>query len=106
MFKIALFSLLLLSSTAHAAEEKLFNITMKDGVFSPASIDVPVDEKIHLIVKNEDKHRIEFESDALHIEEKISAGEQKDIYVSPLKAGTYDFFDEFNQDAKGVLIAK
>lgn len=106
MFKIALFSLLLLSSTAHAAEVQIFNITMKDGVFAPSSIDVPVDQKIHLIVKNEDGSRIEFESDSLKIEEKIKSGHQKDIYVGPLKAGTYDFFDEFNPDAKGVLVAK
>ena len=106
-FKVALFSILLFGATAaQAADEQTFDITMKDGVFSPASIDVPADQKIHLIVKNEDHSRIEFESDALNVEEKIAHGQQKDIYVGPLKAGSYTFINDFNQNATGVLIAK
>ena len=42
-FKVALFSILLFgATTAQAADEQTFDITMKDGVFLPASTDVPV----------------------------------------------------------------
>jgi uncharacterized protein (DUF58 family) len=96
--------LMAIAGGAFAAD--IVNIEMKDGKFNPATIDVPVEQVINLKIKNSETVTVEFESDALHREIKIKAGETADISVGPLKAGNYDLTDDSNPDAKGTLIAK
>lgn len=78
----------------------------KGGGFKPAEITVPAGEKIKLIVKNNDVVPAEFESYELKREEKIEPGATTEIFVGPLDAARYPFFDDNNPAAKGVLIAK
>ena len=102
---VLLMSLFLLSQTVFAAQE--FTIVIKDHKFEPANLEVPVGEKIKLIIDNQDPSAEEFESHSLH-REKIVAGNSKiSIMVGPLKAGEYEFFGEFHEaTAKGKIIAK
>ncbi|MBU6234544.1 MAG: cupredoxin domain-containing protein [Alphaproteobacteria bacterium] len=88
---------------ANAAD---YTITSKDGKFDPAAITVPAGQKIKLTVKNESKDVVEFESYDLDREQKIQPGESTDIYVGPLNAGEYPFFDDKNEDAKGTITAQ
>lgn len=76
------------------------------GGFSPTTLTIPKDQKVKLVVKNNDKVEAEFESYQPKREEKIKPGEKTEIYVGPLEAGQYPFFDDNNPDAKGMLVAK
>ncbi|MDD2815409.1 MAG: cupredoxin domain-containing protein [Thiotrichaceae bacterium] len=111
MRKLFQFSLLALSAAMCAntvsAEDKVFNLVIKNHKFEPAEITVPAGVKIQLNVKNLDSTAEEFESYELNQEKVISGGQEASLYIEPLKPGSYPFVGEFNEDtAKGVLIAK
>ncbi len=107
MRNIWILSSLILGLTAAPAFCQDYTIEIKNGGgFSPATLEVPKDQKVKLIVKNNDKVEAEFESYTLKREEKIKPGEQTEIYIGPLDAGQYPFFDDNNPDAKGTVIAK
>jgi heme/copper-type cytochrome/quinol oxidase subunit 2 len=97
---------LMMPALASAADAPVVHISVKGGNFVPNKVDVPADQKIKLLVKNEDTVQAEFESYPLGREQKIAAGEETEIFVGPLTAGEYPFFDDNNPDAKGVLVAK
>jgi Cupredoxin-like domain len=43
----------------------------------------------------------------LKLEKVVPTGGEVGLYIGPLKAGTYLFFDDFHEDqTKGTLIAK
>jgi len=92
--------------TMAQADEPVFHISVKGGNFVPNKIEVPANQKVKLLVKNEDTVQAEFESYPLDREQKINAGDETEIFVGPLNAGEYPFFDDNNPDAKGVLTAK
>ncbi|MDX8385609.1 MAG: cupredoxin domain-containing protein [Gallionella sp.] len=82
-------------------------ITIKDHKFSPAEITIPANEKIKLIVKNDDPTPEEFESHELNREKIIAGNSKTTLFIGPLKPGRYPFFGEFNpKTAQGVIIAK
>ena len=89
------------------AQERIFELTLKNHVFIPETIEVKPSEKFKLRIKNDDTSSEEFESRELVIEKFI--GPQKSITVTfgPLKAGTYEFVGEFHKaTAKGKIISK
>jgi plastocyanin len=96
--------LCLSSSLASAADA--ISIEMKDGKFNPATVEVPVGQKIELKVKNSESVEVEFESYPLNREVKIQPNETKSIFVGPLAAGSFPIFDDNNPDAKGAVVAK
>ncbi|MGE0755206.1 MAG: cupredoxin domain-containing protein [Alphaproteobacteria bacterium] len=97
----------LMASQSAMAETPEYSLTLKDHKFDPETIEIPADTKVKLIVKNEDETPAEFESDDFKREKIIKGGKEATIYVGPLPAGEYKFFDEFNMDtAQGVLIVK
>ena len=98
-------STLLLFSTAARAED--YVLTIKGNKFSPAELTIPADEKVKITVKNLDATPAEFESYDLNREKVVSANSEIIVFVGPLKAGSYAFFDDFHRDmTKGTLIAK
>lgn len=100
-------SVLVIAITTYAkAEGQTYTITVKNGTFEPAALEVPANQKIHLIIKNEEKVLVEFESYPLDVEEKIDSGESVEVFINPLDAGTYPIFDDKNPNVKGSLIAK
>jgi hypothetical protein len=104
---LAFSALILLSTAAFADEPPVFNLSIKDHKFIPATLEIPADTKVKLVVKNEDKTAEEFESHDFNREKVIPGNSQANIFVEPLKAGEYKFFGEFNQKtAQGKLIVK
>jgi len=89
-----------------AAQAATYQLEAKGGAFAPASIQLPAGQKIELQVKNSGPDEVEFESYKLNIEQKISAGDSQTFYIGPLAAGTYDFFDDSNPDAKGTVVVR
>jgi hypothetical protein len=81
-------------------------ITIKDGKFVPSEISVPAGTKLKLIVRNQDKSMSEFESIELHREKTVGPGQEISVFVGPLDAGSYEFFDDFHPQNRGHLVAK
>ena len=105
---LAVLSLMLgLAAVALADETPTFEIVIKNHKFEPATLEVPANKKVKLIVKNQDPTPEEFESYELNREKVIAGNSQAIIFIGPLDPGTYPFFGEFNQaTAQGKIIAK
>ena len=102
-----LIAALVASIGALGADELAFELSIKDHKFAPSELTVPADKRVKLIVKNLDSTPAEFESHDLRVEKIIPGGGEISLVVGPLKAGTYNFFDEFHEDeTKGTLTAK
>jgi len=94
-------------TAVHAADLPTFQLTAKDGRFTPERVEVPAGQKFKLVVSNEGPGPEEFESRELNREKVIPAGQKAEIILGPLKAGTYGFFGEFHPEtAKGQIVAK
>lgn len=78
----------------------------KGGGFEPTTLEVPAGQKVKVTVRNEGATEAEFESYTLKREEKIAPGAATEIFVGPLDAGSYEFFDDNNPEAKGTLTAR
>lgn len=88
------------------AEQKVFELQIKDHLFQPSVIYVPAGEKVKLLVLNQDPSPEEFESFSLNREKVILGKGKASLFVGPLEPGKYEFFGEYNPDsAQGVLIA-
>jgi len=90
-----------------AADTPSFSLTIRNHRFEPAELVVPVDQKIELRVINQDPTPEEFESSDLHREKVVPGGKQISVFIGPLKAGSYEFFGDFNRaTARGHIVAK
>jgi plastocyanin domain-containing protein len=95
---------LLTSVTALAADD-IFELSLKDHQFTPSQLSIPADKRVKLTIKNLDSTPAEFESHNFKAEKVIPGGGEVSLYIGPLKAGTYGFFDDFHADqTKGTLI--
>ena len=84
-----------------------FKLSIKDHKFTPSELRIPANQKVKLIVANEDPTPEEFESHALNREKVIPGRTTATIYIGPLRPGRYAFEGEFNPStAKGVVIAE
>ena len=94
----------LLAASA-SAEEYVYTVTIKDHKFSPQELIVPVNQKIQLVVENQDATAEEFDSKDLDIEKTVEANKSATISIDPLKAGKYEYTGKQHEDtAKGVII--
>ena len=94
-------------ATAESQEKPVYDIVIKDHVFSPAEITVPAGEKIKLVIHNQDSTPEEFESHDFNREKIIAGGAKATIFVGPLEPGKYHYFGEFHMDsANGYIIAE
>jgi len=88
------------------AAKPTFTITIKDHQFSPKELIVPANEKIKLIIENQDSTAEEFESYDLNREKIVTGNGKIVIFIGPLKPGEYKYFGEFHEDtAQGTIIA-
>lgn len=89
------------------AETPSFVLELAEGGFQPQTIEIPAQQKVKLTVTNKlDGKKMEFESYSLNREEIIKAGQSTEVFIGPLTAGEYEFFDEFNDEYKGKIIVK
>ena len=94
------------SIAAFAAEMEV-KLVIENHRFQPEIVNVPVGQKIKLIIENRDATPEEFESHPLNREKVIPAKSTATVYIGPLAAGSYPFVGEFNEKtAKGVIVAK
>jgi plastocyanin len=105
-FAAAVFAALALAGAAHAADPE-FALTIKDHRFDPTEIKVPANQKVKLVVDNQDTTAEEFDSSSLKREKVIAPKSKATIMIGPLKPGRYPFVGEFHEaTAKGVVVAE
>jgi hypothetical protein len=96
--------LLSFMAIAHADD---YVLTLKDHQFSPKELTIPVNEKVKIIVKNLDPTAAEFESSDLDREKVVAANGEITVFIGPIDAGTYGYFDDFHRNTTtGTIIAK
>ena len=88
------------------AQAPSFSIAIRDNQFDPAELSVPAGQKIELHVTNDRAAASEFESAELRREKIVPPGQQVTVYVGPLRPGSYEFFDDFNPQTRGHIIAR
>ncbi len=112
--RISLFAVVTLAGFAtvvHAEDAPSSNnpitLTLKDHHFSPSEVTIPANVRVEFDVTNQDPTPAEFESDDFDAEKVLPSGTSVKINIGPLKPGTYEFHDEYNEDAsKSRLIVK
>ena len=90
-----------LRSQAQQATE--IQLTYSKGQFQPSELRAAADKPITLRVKNLDGKAMEFESKSLRVEKVVAANSEGVINVRALKPGRYEFYDDFNEKARGAL---
>lgn len=102
-----LFALPLILAPALAAAGPLTHtVVARDGRLIPDRLDVPTGVRLKIIIRNEGKDAIEFESRQLKKEKVLAPGAQSFVVIAPLKPGEYDYFDEFHATAKGRIVVR
>ena len=86
---------LLAGAAAHAED---YVLTLKDHKFSPQVLTIPAGQKVKITVKNLDSSPAEFESYDLNREKVVTANGQIVVFVGPVAAGSYEFFDDFHHE--------
>lgn len=94
------------SVSARAQEAANVSISIKNHRFQPAEVQAPANVPIVLRVKNLDPTPMEFESVSLRVEKVVTGNGEGIIRLRPLAPGRYNFFDDFNQQANGVLVVR
>jgi len=104
---MATFVAMTMAVTAIAADKPEFNLVIKDHQFQPVELVIPANQKVVIIVDNQDATPEEFESHELNREKVIPGSSKGKIFIGPLEAGVYPFFGDFHQSsAQGKIIAK
>ena len=96
---IAMFPL----SPSQAQQATEIQLTYSKGQFQPSEVRAPADKPVTFRVKNLDAKAMEFESTSLRVEKVVAANSEGIINVRALKPGRYEFYDDFNDKARGAL---
>lgn len=104
VYSLVLSTLLSVSVTAQAED---YVLTLKNNQFSPKVLTIPAGQKIKITIKNQDATPAEFESSDMNREKIVGANSEIIVFIGPLDAGSYGYFDDFHHDTTtGTIIAK
>jgi plastocyanin len=110
MKKLALAALCMVATLAvtpsQAQQATEIQVTYSKGQFQPSEVRAPADKPVTFRVKNLDAKAMEFESKSLRVEKVVAANSEGVINVRALKPGRYEFYDDFNEKARGALIVQ
>ena len=81
-------------------------IVINNHKFSPSPLIIPANQKIQITVDNQDSTPEEFESFDLDREQVVEGNKKIIVFIGPLTPGTYNYWADYHQDSKGVIIAK
>src|SRR5215212_880523 len=102
----AMLTVLLIGIAAPALAQEQASIAIRDNGFAPVEIQVSAGTKIELTITNQQQRAAEFESNTLRREKVIPPGATGTIYVGPLQPGSYEFYEDFQPNNRGFLVAK
>jgi hypothetical protein len=94
------------ASPSQAQQATEIQLTYSKGQFQPREVRAPADKPVAFRVKNLDAKAMEFESTSLRVEKVVAANSEGVINVRALKPGRYEFYDDFNDKARGALIVQ
>jgi hypothetical protein len=94
---------MLQASPSRAQQATEIHLTYSKGQFQPSQVSAPADRPIAFRIKNLDARAMEFESTSLRVEKVVAAGTEGIVNVRALKPGRYEFYDDFNDKARGAL---
>ena len=94
------------AGTLSAQESASVAISVKGHQFAPVELHAPANKPLAIRVKNLDKAPMEFESKSLRVEKVIAAGGEGVVNVRALAPGRYEFYDDFHQQTRGVLVVQ
>jgi len=94
------------ASPSRAQQATEVQVTYSNGQFQPSELRAPADKPLTVRVKNLDAKAMEFESKALRVEKVVAAKSEGVINVRALKPGRYEFYDDFNEKARGALVVQ
>ncbi|HTM07258.1 MAG TPA: cupredoxin domain-containing protein [Verrucomicrobiae bacterium] len=90
-----------------AAADDVLELRFEGRKFIPQTLEVPANRSFKIKIINVTKEAIEFESFKINREKVIGPGETVTINIPALKAGSYDFYDDFHSDVpEGKIVAK
>ncbi len=89
---------------AGAQELPTFEISMKDGRFSPERLEVPAGKRVKLVLKNEGRTPAEFENLSMRVEKVLAPGVTSFVVLHNLRPGEYRFIDEFHPQGGSVTL--
>ena len=90
--------------SAFAADPLLLSI--HDSRFEPELLAVPAGVKLKLVIRNLGDLPAEFESTDLSREVIVRGHGEVAVYIGPLDPGSYRFFNDFNREMQGTIVAK
>ncbi|MEJ2509433.1 MAG: cupredoxin domain-containing protein [Gammaproteobacteria bacterium] len=93
-------------ATARAEAETAPVLTIDGQQFHPKELTLPPGQKVKLTIRNKGSLPAEFESYDLSREVVVPVGGEATVYVGPLEAGRYEFFNDFNQSMRGAVVVK
>ena len=96
---------LLVAGAAVAADVQI-PLTLEKNQFQPAEVKVKANTPFVLVITNKNPKAAEFESKDLRVEKVVPAGKTVNVRIRALKPGTYAFFDDFNQQTTGRIVAE
>ncbi len=103
---VAVLAAMLAGGGSHAEQAAAVAISVKGHRFQPAEIRAPANRALALRVKNLDATPMEFESVSLRVEKVVAPGSEGIINIRPLAPGQYEFFDDFHQETRGILVVQ
>jgi plastocyanin len=103
---MALFCSLLTLPGIALADAASRSIAIRDHQFVPSQMELPPGVKVKLTISNEDALPAEFESYDLSREIIVPVKQSVTVFVGPLKAGQYEFFNDFNPAMRGMIMVK
>jgi hypothetical protein len=105
---VALNLLLIFTGAARAAStDDVVEVRYENRKFLPQTLNVPANKPFKIKVVNASQEAIEFESYKVNREKVVGPGETVTVNIPALKAGSYDFYDDFHRDVpEGKIVAK
>ena len=102
----ALLALVLLIAGTAAAADTQIPLTIEKNQFQPSEVKVKANAPFVLVITNKNPKAAEFERKDLRVEKVVPAGKTVNVRIRALKPGTYAFFDDFNQQTTGRIVAE
>jgi plastocyanin len=81
-------------------------LSYSNGAFQPSEVRAPAGKRVLFRITNHDAKAMEFESKSLRVEKVVAAKSEGLVNVRPLNPGRYEFYDDFNDKARGLLKAQ
>jgi hypothetical protein len=91
---------------AQAETAPEYHLVLQNHKFEPASLKVPANTKLKVLVTNRNATPSEFESADFNREKIVLPNSTITVFIGPLAKGSYKFFDDFHQATTGVLIVE